>query len=136
MIDSGYCLILLDVISLFTNVPIDLAIECLTKIWYSISTNCKIPQKEFLDAVRLVLDPTFFTFDNQFYKQNFGTPMSSPLSPIIADIVIQELENTVLSAISFPIPIYYRFVDDIVMAVPETKTNFILDAFNKFHPRL
>jgi len=36
----------------------------------------------------------------------------------------------------FPIPIFYRFVDDIVMAVPEKKTKFILEAFNKFHPRL
>jgi len=43
--------------------------------------------------------------------------MSSPFSPVIADIVMQEFENTVLNSISFPIPIYYRFVDDIVMAV-------------------
>jgi len=135
-IDNGYCLISFDVISLFTNVPIDLAIECLTKRWHSISSNCIIPQKEFLDAIKLVLDSTFFTFDNQFYKQNFGTPMGSPLSPIIADIVMQELENTVLSTVSFPIPIFYRFVDDIVMAVPEKETKFILEAFNKFHPRL
>jgi len=49
---------------------------------------------------------------------------------------MQELENMVLSAISFPIPIYYRFVVDIVMAVSKKTTNFILDAFNKFHPRL
>jgi len=72
-INNGYCLILLDVISLFTNVFIDLVIECLTKR-YLTSTNYIIPQKEFLDAVRLVLDSTFFTFDNQYYNKTLGRP--------------------------------------------------------------
>jgi len=41
-----------------------------------------------LEAIRLILDSTFFTFDNQIYKQNFETHLSS----VIADIVMQELE--------------------------------------------
>jgi len=59
--------------------------------------------------------------------------MGSPLSPVIADIVMQELENTVLR-IRFPI--YYRYVDDIVMTVPIDATTDILNAFNEYHPRL
>jgi len=70
------------------------------------------------------------------YKQNFGTPMGSPLSPIIADIVMQELEDTVLNTVEFPIPIFYRYVDDILMAVPTEKIDYILNTFNKFHSRL
>jgi len=76
-------------------------------------------------------------FDNQIYRRNFGTAMGSSLSPIIAvDIVMQELENMVLKSISLPIPIYHRFVDDIVMAVPINISISILNAFNKFHSRL
>jgi len=68
------------------------------------SSDCKIPKKEFLNTVRLVLDSTsFFTFDNQFYKQNFGTPMGSSFSPIIVDVVMQELETTAeYSKLSYP----------------------------------
>jgi len=40
--------------------------------------------------------------------------MGSPLSPIIADIVMQDLERVVLETFDFDIPIYYRYVDDIV----------------------
>jgi len=134
--ENDTCLISLDAVSLFTNIPIDLAMDCLTKRWNLFSRDCKIPKQEFLNAVRLVLDSTFFTFDNQVYKQNFGTPMGSPLSPIIADIVMQELETTVLSTVNFPIPIHYRYVDDILMAVPYDKIDHILNAFNNFHPRL
>jgi len=110
--------------------------ECLTERWIHISSHCKIPKKEFLEAVRLILDSTFFIFDNQCYKQNFGTPMDSPLSPVIADIVMQNLENSVLRTTDFHFPIYYRYVDDILMAVPKNKINWILNTFNNFHTRL
>jgi len=44
---------------------------------------------------------TFFKFDQKIYKQNFSTPMGTPLSPIIADLIIQELEGEVLRKLDF-----------------------------------
>jgi len=95
------------VVLLFTNIPIDLAIKSVTNRWNFISTSCDIPKNEFLDAVRFVLESTFFSFDNQIYKQNFGTPMDFPLLPIIADIVMQDLEREMLETFEFDIPFYY-----------------------------
>jgi len=92
-IEDEFSLISLDVISLFTNIPIDLAIISLIDRWDFISISCNIPKDEFLHAVQFVLESTFFSFDNQIYKQNFGIPIGSPLSPIIADIVMQDLER-------------------------------------------
>ena len=40
--------------------------------------------------------------------------MGSPLLPITADVVIQDLEECVLSSFNFD-DFYYRFVDDIIM---------------------
>ena len=37
----------------------------------------------------------FFTFDKRIYKQEFGTFMGSPLSPI-ADLVMEDLEREAL----------------------------------------
>jgi len=62
--------------------------------------------------------------------------MGSSLSPIIADVVMQELETMVLSTVNFLIPVHYRYVDDILMAVPLDKVDYILNTFNNFHPRL
>ena len=42
------------------------------------------------------MDSIYFKFDNKYYKQIFGTPMGSPISPIIAVIVMQDLEYEVL----------------------------------------
>ncbi|XP_070152506.1 uncharacterized protein [Polyergus mexicanus] len=82
-------LISLDVVLLFTNVPIDLAMDSINNRCNHINDNCNIPRDEFLNAIRFVLDLTFFTFSDVIYRQTFGIPMGSPLSPIIADITLQ-----------------------------------------------
>jgi len=66
---------------------------------------------EFLNGINLVLNFTFFKFDNQYFKQIFGTPMGSPLFPIIADIVMQDFENEAINRLPFSIPMYYRYID-------------------------
>jgi len=79
---------------------------------------------------------TFFIFNKKIYKQKFGTPMGSPLSPVIADIVMQDLEESVLGDFKFTMPFYYRYVDDLVMAVPTAEIDYVFSAFNSFHPRI
>ena len=64
--------------------------------WSFITKECSLPKNEFLGAIRFVLDSTFFSFDNKLYKQSFGTPMSSPLSPVIADLIMRKLETVSL----------------------------------------
>jgi len=80
-----------DVISLFTNVPLNLALDGLNRRRHHFEHATKIPMGEFLLAVKFVLSSTYFTFNNTIYKQTYGTPMGSPLSPIIAEIVMQDL---------------------------------------------
>jgi len=45
--ESDYILVSLDVISLFINVPIDLAQKSIIKRWNYIANNTKITQEEF-----------------------------------------------------------------------------------------
>jgi len=99
------------VVFLFTNIPIDLAIKCIyKKKWQLILNTCKINKEEFLKAVRLVLDSTYFIFNNKIYRQKFETPMGSPLSPIIADLVMQDIEERALERLRNRISFYFRFM--------------------------
>jgi len=84
----------------------------------------------------MILNSTYFRFNNQIYKQNFGALMGSPLSPIIADLVMRDLEERALEMLGLPLPFYVRYVDDIAMAVPSTAVGEVLNIFNSFHPRL
>jgi len=54
--------------------------------------------------------------------------MGSPLS----DLVLQDLETEALKLLRFEIPIYYRYVDDILFAAHRTQFDDILEMFNSF----
>jgi len=70
------------------------------------------------------------------YKHIFGTPMGSPLSPIVAAIVLQDLKVRTIDRLQFKLPIYYRYVDDILFAAPTERLTEILDKFNSVNDRL
>jgi len=67
-------------------------------------------------------------------RQTFGTPMGSPLSPIIADLVLQE--EMILQKFNFNIQFYLRYVDDIILSAPINQIPHIVDSFNSYHTRL
>jgi len=46
-------------------------------------------KKEFLEAIRMILDSMFFSFDDQFYKQKFEFSMRFSLSLVATDLVMQ-----------------------------------------------
>ncbi|KAL6416722.1 hypothetical protein ACFW04_013201 [Cataglyphis niger] len=90
-----------------------------------------ISKDSFLGLIKFVLTSTYFTFYNVIYKQIFDT-MSSPLSIIIADIVLQDIEN---NKIGTTLPFYYRYVDDIILAMPKNSVQ-IITIFNSYHERI
>jgi len=129
-------LLSLDVVSLFTNIPLDLALDGVRRRWDFIKDHTQIPLEPFIRALEFVLSSTFFTFNGNTYQQTFGTPMGSPLSPIIADMVLQDLEESCLEKLNINIPIYYRYVDDILMVAPRKNLDLIVRTFNSYSPRL
>jgi len=62
--------------------------------------------------------------------------MGSPLSPVIADFVMRDLETEALNKLKYIVPIYYRYVDDILLASPDCEIINTLNAFNSVHERL
>jgi len=64
-----------------------------SEIFRSIQYNTNTPKNDIISVIKFVLSSTYFTFNNVIYKQTYGTPMSSLFSPIIADIVMQDLQD-------------------------------------------
>jgi len=119
------------VVSLFTNIPANLAIDSINNRWNFIEIHTTIPKSEFISLVTLILSSTYFTFNDNIYKQSHGTPMGSSLSPIIANIVMQDLEESILNTLDVSIPIYHRYVDDIILVAPVSEITNILNKFNE-----
>jgi len=56
-----------------------------------VKKGCELVTCEFSETVflwKFVLLSTYFTFNKTIYRQTFGTPISSPLSPVIAEYCI------------------------------------------------
>ncbi|XP_044751735.1 uncharacterized protein LOC123311729 [Coccinella septempunctata] len=62
--------------------------------------------------------------------------MGNCLASIVAEIVMSELQEQALSGLSFRVPLFKRYVDDIFTILPHDKINDTVGVFNNFHPRL
>lgn len=135
-IKNSETLVSFDVVSLYTNIPATLVIQSITNRWSHISKKTKMNLSQFLYAIRMVLESTSFKFNDIIFEQIFGSPMGSPLSPILADMVMVDLESHCLGMLNFDVSLFYRYVDDVFAIVPVTEVRTILDALNSYHPRL
>ncbi|XP_044754438.1 uncharacterized protein LOC123313564 [Coccinella septempunctata] len=62
--------------------------------------------------------------------------MGNCLAPVVADIVMVEVQKIALGRLSFCIPIFKRYVDDICTSIPDDKVEETITVFNSVHPRL
>ncbi|XP_037034410.1 uncharacterized protein LOC119073205 [Bradysia coprophila] len=62
--------------------------------------------------------------------------MGSPSSSVFADLILEILEEVVINKLGFKLPFFWRYVDDILTAVPEDKADQILKAFNDYNPHV
>jgi len=62
--------------------------------------------------------------------------MGSLLLPVLADLVMQDLETEVMKELDFEFSFYYRYVDDVLLLTPSDKVDIILNTFNNIHNRL
>ena len=88
---DGYVLLSFDVVSLFTCIPKQLIRKSVFKHWNEIKQNTHICLDLFWEIVEFCVDCSYFCFQGSYYKQIQGTAMGNPLSPIIADVVMEDL---------------------------------------------
>ena len=111
----GECLSSYDVSALFTSVPIDPALKIIKDLLVKDPT-LKDRTVIGIDDIILLLEfcqkSTYFSFQGQFFEQVEGVAMGSPVSPILADLYMEYLEQKALSTAPHPPRIWHRFVDD------------------------
>lgn len=129
-IPDNYLLISLDVVSLFTNIKIDLALDLIDNKFELIRPHTDIPKLNFIEILSFCLKSGYFSFNNKFYKQIDGIAMGSPLSPIIANIVMEALLDDISRSVSFNILFLKLYVDDLFLCIPKDKVSEILSIFN------
>ena len=78
-----------------------------------------------------------FKFEESEYEQCHGLAMGSPLSPVLAQLFMENLESGPIRKIVGPHITWLRYVDDTLVLIPRRKNpQQLLDQLNKIHPRI
>ena len=82
---------------------------------------------DIMTALNLCLDCTYLYFRGKFYRQIFGVAMGSPVSVIIANLVMENVEKEAMITFLNPTKFWRRYVDDTFVIIKKQRLmNFII----------
>ena len=92
-----------------------------------------LPVDFLIDLLSFCLHTTYFIYDGTYHQQVFGTAMGSPVSAVIANLVIEQR-----ALASSPVkPLFWkRYVDDIISAVSKNEVENLLSHLNSVEPSI
>ena len=96
----GECLHSYDVSALFISVPIDPALKIIKDLLVkdpTLKDRMVISIDDIILLLEFCLKNTYFSFEGQFFEQVEGAAMGSPVSPIVANLYMEFLEQKALS---------------------------------------
>ena len=72
------------------------------------------PRTVFIFLLKLCIDWNVFEFEGLFFRQRFGIPIGSLLSPVMTGLLMEYFERELLPTSSTLQPLWISYVDDIL----------------------
>ena len=94
-----------DVVFLFTKIPTGLAVEIAKSRLEALDNLEEITSwsvEDICKGLQICLDATNLTFREKHYKQIFGTATGSPVSTVVANLVMEDVKKRALSTFHSP----------------------------------
>jgi hypothetical protein len=104
-----------DVVSIFTKILLNEAIQVINEVIYLGTTKLAV----------VCLRYTFFSFQGEFFEQKSGESIGSPLSPIVANLFMEKFEKKALDAYPLNTSRWKRYVDDTNVKWPHGKDELL-----------
>ena len=128
-----------DVKALFTSVPVQPAIQIVKQ---RLQQDTTLPQRtnmsisQITSLLEFCLTHTYFLFQGKYYEQVQGAAMGSPISPLIANIFMEEFEVKALQSFPNPPSLWLRFVDDTFVISKAEHSQDLLHHINNQDPHI
>ena len=84
-----------------------------------------------MGLLNLCLTSTYFQCNGKHYKQLHGTAIGSTVSVVVAEIVMQHVEERALATYRHTIPLWLRYVDETFTAVHKDEIDDFHDHLNE-----
>ena len=108
-------LVSFDVSSLFTNVPIQEAVDVICKRLQddeTLNERTALQPNSIAGLLQLCLQSTYFCFNGKVYEQREGAAMGSPVSAVVANLYMEHVEQLALECAPSRPRLWKRCVDD------------------------
>ena len=135
-VDEHESLISFDVSALFTSVPLE---EGVTLIHEKLTADPSLADRTALSPqqvtylLRMCLTTIYFKYDGNFYAQIEGAAMGSPVSPIVANLCMEDYEGKALEAYQDPPTYWGRYVDDVLAVIKTANIEPLTQHLNAQH---
>ena len=127
------CIMACDVKALFTSVPIQPAIDVIKKRLEEdgeLQKRTSMSVQHIISLLEFCLRSTYFTFQDRLYEQQEGAAMGSPISPIVANLFMEDFENRAIESSPHPPCFWRRFVDDTFTIIYTPRKESFLEHLN------
>ena len=133
------CMMSFDVSALFTSIPIDPAIDIIRKQLeedQDLKKRTSMTVDHIISLLEFCLKNTYFSFKGRYYEQTEGAAMGSPISPLVANIYMEEFEKQAISTSTTPPILWKRYVDDTFTIIKKNSKDSFLGHLNSINPKI
>ena len=102
-VPPGRKMVSYDVTTLFTSIPVDQTIKIVERRLIQdqhLSKRSELCIGQLLQLLTFCLNNTYFCYNGTFYKQKHGTAMGSSVSPVIANLYMEDFEKKAIASAS------------------------------------
>ena len=99
--------------------PLQKTINIILKKVYVEKENTTIKKSTMRKLIKDTCKKTAFVFHNEINKQIDGSSMGAPLPPVLANIIMTELESTIIKKLfdTGKTKVYCRYVNDALLLI-------------------
>ena len=130
-----------DVVSLFTSVPTTDATTIARDRLAADPTlkdRTDLTPDQLHDLLLTCVNSCSFRWRDKFFEQSAGTSMGSPISPVLADMFMEEFEQLAITTSDHKPKIWLRYVDDtfVIWQHGQDNLRLFLDHLNSLHTNI
>ena len=98
---------------------------------------CFLDVPQLSTLLEMCLSSTYFTFQNECYKQKQGATMGSPISPMVANLYMEHFESRALDTTPTRPAMWYRYVGaTMTRKIHDCVVSSFSDHLNSINPHI